>query len=402
MRKYLNPGCTRYQVNKDLLAGKEKELVTYVSSKINTKEKRICIAHPEGSGKSDLLNFLMSYYGDNNDNLFEFEDEHSGNYDVIKISLKELLLNNPEDSLPVEMMYHELLSEVKSEYKLVGFDSKDELSDVLRKIYAATKRQFMIFIDDFDYIDRNWMRYVRNVNNCSWYIPELVPDTDDKHIALVYITGVLPLRSTSAEFYLKNFKEYTIYNPNVLTDTLRKNTHSSGISHIRYLIYRNKKLTIKYVIPLICGIKVPVNLDKFLYASFGERAALAILSYMNVIKYENHTVYLDDEKMRLYLLNAIDSKRLDELLETKNVFEEKYVIDRNMEISEVLNDILVHNFNMAIRYKLPEIRYYDDYVEIAYCPKDEYKEAENKRLIHLGYNVDSDYSGNAQIVRIKI
>ena len=60
MRKYLNPGYTRYQVNKGLFAGKEKELISFVSEKINTKEKRICVAYPEGSGKSDLLNFLMS------------------------------------------------------------------------------------------------------------------------------------------------------------------------------------------------------------------------------------------------------------------------------------------------------------------------------------------------------
>lgn len=397
MRKYLNPGCTRFQVNKGLFAGKEKELVTYVSEKINTKEKRICIAHPEKSGKSDLLNLLMSYYGDNNDDIFDFKDEHSGKYDVIKISLKELLENNPIDSWPVEMMYDELLKEIKKEYKLVGFDSKDELSVVLRKIYAVTKRQFMVFIDDFDFIDLNRRKYERNIDHCRWYLSELVPDKDDKHLALVYITGVLPLRSTSASIYFKKFKEYTIYNPNILTDVLRKNTHSDNISFIRRLVYRNSKLTIKYVIALVSGVKVPVDLDKFLYVSFGERAALAIMSYMNVIKYENHTVYLDDEKMRLYLLNAMDKERVDKLLETKNVFEEEYTVNQNMNRNEVFNDILIRNFNMVIKYRLPEIEYHNDWALIVYYPKDEYKNMEIIKKVYLTTNgfepaVDSDNS----------
>ena len=377
MRKYLNPGYTRYQVNKGLFAGKEKELISFVSEKINTKEKRICVAYPEGSGKSDLLNFLMSYYGDYNDDLFDYKDEHFRKYDVIRINFKELFQNNPAESGPIEMMYYELLAEVKREYGLIKFDKKDELSAVLKKIYAATRRQFIIFIDDNDFVELKRRHYDINVEQYIWYIPELVPDKDDKHIALAFTTGVLPIKSTFTKIHLKRFREYTIYNPCILTEVLRQDTHRADISYIEYLLKRNRQLTKKYIKALICGLKVPVNLDKFMHETMGERAALAILSYMGVIKYENHTVYLDDEKMRLYLFNAIDSKRLDEILETKNVFEEEYVIDRNMERNEILNDILVHNFNLAIKYKLPEISFHDECVTIAYYPKDEYINTEN-------------------------
>ena len=374
MRKYLNPS---FQTNNSLFAHKEKELISFVSEKINTKDKRICVAYPEGSGKSDLLNFLMSYYGDYNDNLFDYKDEHFRKYDVIRISFKELLQNNPTESGPIEMMYYELLAEVKREYRLIKFDKKDELSDVLKKIYAATRRQFMIFIDDNDFVNLKRRRYDINVEQYIWYIPELVPDKDDKHIALAFTTGVLPIKSTFTKIHLKRFREYTIYNPCILTEVLRQDTHNSDVSYIEYLLKRNRQLTKKYIKALICGLKVPVNLDKFMHETMGERAALAILSYMGVIKYENHTVYLDNEKMRLYLFNAIDSKRLDEILETKNVFEEEYVIDRNMERNEILNDILVHNFNLAIKYKLPEISFHDECVTVAYYPKDEYINTEN-------------------------
>lgn len=402
MRKYLNPGCTRFQVNKGLFAGKEKELISFVSEKIGTKEKRICIAHPEGSGKSDLLNFLMSYYGDYNDDFFDYKDEHFRKYDVIRISFKELFQNYPTESGPIELMYDELLREIKSEYRLIKFDKKDELSAVLRKIYEVTGRQFMIFIDDNDYVELKRRHYDINVEQYIWYIPELVPKEDDKHIALALATGVLPIKSTFTQNCLKRFREYTIYNPCILTELLRKDTHSSDVSYIEYLVKRNRQLTKKYIKALICGLKVPVNLDKFMHEMMGERAALAILSYMGVIRYENYTVYLDDEKMRLYLFNAIDSERLDELLETKNVFEEEYVTDRNMERNEVLNDVLIRNFNMVIKYKLPEISFHDEYVTITYYPKDEFKETEQKKVIYLGDNIRNDNRDDVKVVEIKL
>ncbi|MGN1406679.1 MAG: hypothetical protein ACI4WM_10415, partial [Erysipelotrichaceae bacterium] len=368
----------------------------------NTKDKRICIAHPEGSGKSDLLNLLMTYYGDYNDDFFDYKDEHFRKYDVIRINFKEIFQNNPDSSYPIEIMYDELLREVKSEYRLIKFDKKDELSDVLRKIYAATRRQFMIFIDDNDFVELKRRHYDINVEQYIWYMPELVPDKDEKHIALVYATGVLPIKSTFTQNYLKRFREYTIYNPCILTQVLRSNTHSSDVSYIEYLVQRNTQLTKKYIKALICGIKVPVNLDKFMHEMMGERAALAILSYMGVIRYEDHTVFLNDERMRIYLFNAIDSKKLNGLLETKNVFEEEYVIDKNMDRNEIVNDILAHNFNMAIKYKLPEISCYDECVTITYYPKDEFKETEQKMVIYLGDNIRNDNCDDAQIVVIKI
>ena len=165
MRKYLNPS---FQTNNSLFAYKEKELISFVSEKINTKDKRICVAHLEGCGKSDLLNFLMSYYGDYNDDLFDYKDKHFRKYDVIRISFKELFQNNPAESGPIEMMYYELLAEVKREYRLIKFDKKDELSAVLRKIFAVTGRQFMIFIDDNDFVELKRRHYDINVEQYIW------------------------------------------------------------------------------------------------------------------------------------------------------------------------------------------------------------------------------------------
>ena len=135
MRKYLNTGSYRFQLNKALFAVREKELIEYVSGKINTREKRICVAHPEGSGKSDLLNLLSAYYEDGAlDYLFDFKDEHFGKYDVIRINLREILEKNPIDSWPVEMMYYELKDEIKREYRRIRFEKDDELPEEFQAV----------------------------------------------------------------------------------------------------------------------------------------------------------------------------------------------------------------------------------------------------------------------------
>ena len=373
MRKYLNTGSYRYQLNKALFAVREKELIEYVSGKINTREKRICVAHPEGSGKSELLNLLSAYYEDGAlDYLFDFKDEHFGKYDVIRINLREILEKNPIDSWPVEMMYYELKDEIKREYRRIRFEKDDELSDILRKIYAVTKRQFMVFIDDYDLPALNGRRYDRNTEHYSRYIPELVPDKNDEHIALVYITGVLPVESGFTRNCLKNYRQYSIYNPGILTDVLRKDTHSSDVAHIKYL-----------------------------NQAAGERSALVTLSYMGVVKYLNHILFLEDEKMRIYLLNSIYHKDLDKYLTVKNVFEEKYSVIEKKDKAEIIDDVLLHNFSLAYKYKLPEISEDESCTVITYYPRDEYKNTEKIRMVYLGNEIIDDGT-DAQKVLIKI
>lgn len=402
MRKYLNTGSCRYQLNKALFAVREKELIEYVSGKINTREKRICVAHPEGSGKSELLNLLSAYYEDGAlDYLFDFKDEHFGKYDVVRINLREILEKNPIDSWPVEMMYYELKDEIKREYRRIRFEKDDELSDILRKIYAVTKRQFMVFIDDYDLPALNGRRYDRNTEHYSRYIPELVPDKNDEHIALVYITGVLPVESGFTRNCLKNFRQYSIYNPGILTDVLRKDTHSSDVAHIKYLINRNRQLVERYIVPLISGVKVSVNLDKYLYQAAGERSALVTLSYMGAVKYLNHILFLEDEKMRIYLLNSIYHKDLDKYLTVKNVFEEEYSVIEKKDKAEIIDDVLLHNFSLAYKYKLPEISEDESCTVITYYPRDEYKNTEKIRMVCLGNEIIDDGT-DAQKVLIKI
>ena len=384
MRKYLNPSCSTLSFKKDFISSKEKELIQFVSSKINAKEKRICVAHPDGSGKSNLLNLLSAYYKDGAfDYLFDYRDEHFGKYDVIRISLKEVLENSSNDNEPIRTIHYDLICEIKREYKRVKFEKEDELSDFLRKIYKSTGIKFVVFIDEYDLIDLRGNRYENNTKDYLWLISKLMPEEDDEYLALVYVTGVLPVGFTTATACFKNFDEYTIYNPNILTEILKKNTHSCDVAQIKYLISNNRNLVREYIMPLICGVKVSTDLDILMREKTNEGAILAILSYMGVIRYENHALYLDDEIIRIYLLNSIYSETLHDYASIKSVFEEKYEVDEKLDRELLINDILIHNFNLAYKYKLPEITVEENRVVITYYPRDEYHNTEKIKRVYL-------------------
>ena len=125
------------------------------------------------------------------------------------------------------------------------------------------------------------------------------------------------------------------------------------------------------------------------------------LSYMGAVKYLNHILFLEDEKMRIYLLNSIYHKDLDKYLTVKNVFEEEYSVIEKKDKAEIIDDVLLHNFSLAYKYKLPEISEDESCTVITYYPRDEYKNTEKIRMVYLGNEIINDGT-DAQKVLIKI
>ena len=122
---------------------------------------------------------------------------------------------------------------------------------------------------------------------------------------------------------------------------------------------------------------------------------------MGAVKYLNHTLFLEDEKMRIYLLNSIYHKDLDKYLTVKNVFEEEFSVIEKKDKAEIIDDVLLHNFSLAYKYKLPEISEDESCTVITYYPRDEYKNTEKIRMVCLGNEIIDDGT-DAQKVLIKI
>ena len=122
---------------------------------------------------------------------------------------------------------------------------------------------------------------------------------------------------------------------------------------------------------------------------------------MGAVKYLNHILFLEDEKMRIYLLNSIYHKDLDKYLTVKNVFEEEYSVIEKKDKAEIIDDVLLHNFSLAYKYKLPEISEDGSCTVITYYPRDEYKNTEKIRMVCLGNEIIDDGT-DAQKVLIKI
>ena len=101
---YVNPGNTAFKeaVNSQIYVDKS-ELISYVNSVLNTKQKNICVSRPRRFGKTMAADMLAAYYskGCDSSSLFfglkascqESFSAHLNQHNVIRLDIQEKYLN---------------------------------------------------------------------------------------------------------------------------------------------------------------------------------------------------------------------------------------------------------------------------------------------------------------------
>ena len=124
----------------------------------------MCVSRPRRFGKSTAADMLAAYYGRNEDTSVLFEklkisqeqsyQKHLNKYDVIKINMQEFLSmsESVEDMLSILQM--RLIKDLKSAYPEVV--SSDRLIFAMQDVFAETKCQFVILIDEWDCLFREY------------------------------------------------------------------------------------------------------------------------------------------------------------------------------------------------------------------------------------------------------
>ncbi|MBQ7930715.1 MAG: AAA family ATPase [Clostridia bacterium] len=219
MGSYLNPGSKDFQeslnskiyVDKTLLIERTNELV-------NTRQKYICLSRPRRFGKSMAADMLAAYYGCGEDTSAMFENlkiakaesfkEHLNRYDVIKINMQTFLSR----SRSVEEMLYRLQKyvskELRAKYKDILYLDEDDFLQVMMDVNAATNRPFVILIDEWDCLFRE---YAHNTDAQKIYLDFLRAWLKDQnYVALAYMTGILPIKKYGTHSALNMFTEYSM------------------------------------------------------------------------------------------------------------------------------------------------------------------------------------------------
>lgn len=163
-------------------------------------QRYMCVSRPRRFGKSTAADMLAAYYGRNEDTSVLFEklkisqeqsyQKHLNKYDVIKINMQEFLSmsESVEDMLSILQM--RLIKDLKSAYPEVV--SSDRLIFAMQDVFAETKCQFVILIDEWDCLFRE---YKQDKEVQKKYLDFLRMWLKNKeYVALAYMTGILPIK----------------------------------------------------------------------------------------------------------------------------------------------------------------------------------------------------------------
>lgn len=201
MGNYLNPGSTlfRYSLRSEIYVDKSG-LIEKTNKLINTEQRYICVSRPRRFGKSMAANMLAAYYSreENTEELFDDlkigkevdYKEYLNQYDVIKINIQEFLSMSMSVEEMLNMLQTRLLRELKRKYP--EYVDSEHLVFAMQDIYAETKYQFVILIDEWDCMFRE---YKEDIESQKKYLDFLRMWLKDKeYVALAYMTGILPIK----------------------------------------------------------------------------------------------------------------------------------------------------------------------------------------------------------------
>ncbi len=228
MGAYLNPGKAAYEeaVNSEIFIDKT-EMILYLNRVVRTEQKYVCVSRPRRFGKSMAAKMICAYYDRqaNSRELFErcrisnaekpeggkTWDAYLGQFDVIRLVMSEFLAESASVDDMLSYLSDEVISELKEAYPDVNYGSRVNLRTVMNRICGSRKVQFVVVIDEWDAIFREYKEDKEGQKRYLDFLRDWLKDKE--YIALAYMTGILPIKKYGKHSALNMFDEYSMTFP---------------------------------------------------------------------------------------------------------------------------------------------------------------------------------------------
>ena len=216
---YLNPGNGGFRaaLNSRIYVDKSG-LIEYTNSRVDSKQKYICVSRPRRFGKTMAAELLIAYYakGGNAEDLFRSLDaaalpsfkEHANKHDVIFLNIQNFM--SETDSVPemIKYLQRRVMKDLRKSYGRYIDENETILSNALSDIYEETQSGFIFILDEWDCIfrershddsgQREYLDFLRNLFK------------DRIYVSLVYMTGILPIKKYGTHSALNMFEEISM------------------------------------------------------------------------------------------------------------------------------------------------------------------------------------------------
>lgn len=199
-------------------------LLEELNSVLATNDKCIALSHARRFGKTQAADMIEAYYScgcDSRELFSQFDianaedfEEHLNKYNVIHLDIASITDSVNENV--VDEILERLIDDFKEVYSDINYDKPIEV--VLTKIAIKSEKQFVIVIDEWDSIIRNYSDKPDAVHEYMQLLHRLFKSMESKNfLALGYMTGILPIKKIKDESALNNFREYTMLDSVQLT-----------------------------------------------------------------------------------------------------------------------------------------------------------------------------------------
>jgi len=226
MGTYFNPDnqSFRQALNSEVYVDKTG-LLKILNKMLFTESKCIALSHARRFGKSQAAGMIDAYYslGSDSKELFSpFEiakdkdfEKHLNKYNVIHLDISSIADFHKKDL--VATIKKRLYDEFKEVYKK-SINYEEDVHWNLNEIYKKSGKPFVIIIDEWDCVVRNFSDDQDLVHEYLQFLHSLFKSEESKSfLALAYITGILPIKKIRNESALNNFVEYTMIHSGKLT-----------------------------------------------------------------------------------------------------------------------------------------------------------------------------------------
>jgi hypothetical protein len=231
---YLNPGMLSFQmaVNSEIYVDKS-EMIQYLNLLVNTQQRFVGVFRPRRFGKTMAADMICAYYDREADcrSLFakrklavgmpfrngEKEiswDEYLGRFDVIRLVMTKFFGKKTTAKEALARMQLLVIRDIKREYPDIDYFDDEDLVQTIEDVYSSNDRQIIIVIDEWDAVFRERKNDKEGQREYLDFLRNLMKD--NTHIALAYMTGILPIKKYGKHSAMNMFTEYSMMFPRQL------------------------------------------------------------------------------------------------------------------------------------------------------------------------------------------
>ena len=224
---YINKGNEAFEDVRNSEYVDKSGLIAVVNQTLRTERRYSCVTRCRRFGKSMAAEMLCAYYAQSCDSRELFRglaiendpsfEEHLNKYPVIYIDITDFTTRYKNDSTIVNRLQNEVKAEVKAVTGDASITDDDDLMAALIKIHESTRQKFVIIIDEWDAILREFDKDEETKDAFVDLLRRLFKGSEsDKVFAGAYITGILPIKKYNTQSALNNFREYSMIRPGAL------------------------------------------------------------------------------------------------------------------------------------------------------------------------------------------